>query len=90
MALFMGMPVWWLVEAALADRMRTALKAPAATLPDHKGTRIQPPTARWVCHYCVGRHVRFIPGPGRMRLHLSDAHQYLRQRLGKRYAWLYR
>jgi hypothetical protein len=69
--------------------MRTALKEHAATFPDHKGTRIQNPTARWVCHSFVGMPGLDMPGPGRMIVHRTDEHQHLRPRLGKRYAWFY-
>jgi transposase len=90
MALLLVMTVCLLVYAALAYRMRTALKEHAATLPDQKGTRIQNPTARWVFHSFVGMHVLYIPGQGRFVLNLTDEHQYLLQLLGKRYAWFYR
>jgi transposase len=56
MALLMVMTVCWLVYAALAYRIRQARKDHAATCPDHRGQRIQHPTARWVCHDCVGIH----------------------------------
>jgi transposase len=90
MALLMVMTVCLLVYAALEYRIRTALKAHAATFPDQKGKRIQNPTARWVFHYFVGIHVLFIPGQGLMVLNLTDEHQHLLQLLGKRYAWFYR
>ena len=90
MALLMVMTVCLLVYAALEYRLRTALKEHAATFPDHKGKRIQHPTARWVFHYFVGIHVLFIPGQGLMILHLTDEHQHLLQLLGKRYVWFYR
>jgi hypothetical protein len=77
----------WLVSAAVEYRIRHALKANEATLPDQKGQRIQNPTARGVFHYCVGIHVLFIPGQGLMILNLTDEHQRLLQLLGKRYAW---
>jgi transposase len=68
MALVMVMTVCWLVYAALEYRMRTALKEQAATFPDHKGQRIQNPTARWVCHYFLrnssGPHRRTSPPTG--------------------------
>jgi transposase len=90
MALLMVMTVCLLVYAALEYRLRTALKEHAATFPDHKGKRIQHPTARWVFHYFVGIHVLFIPGQGLMILNLTDEHQHLLQLLGKRYVWFYR
>ena len=86
----MVMPVCWLGYAALEYRIRTALKEQAATLPDHKGKRSQHPTARWVFHSFVGLPVLYIPGQGRMMLHVTDEHLHLRQLLGKRYAWFYR
>ena len=84
MALWMVMTVCWLVYAALASRMRTALKAHAATLPDHKGQRIQHPTARWVFHAFVGIHVLRIPGQPSIVLNLTEEHLHLLQLLGKR------
>jgi transposase len=90
MALLMVMTVCLLVYAALAYRIRTALKVHGATFPDQKGKRIQNPTARWVFHYFVGIHVLYIPGQGLMILNLTDEHQHLLQLLGKRYAWFYR
>ena len=90
MALLMVMTVCLLVYAALEYRIRTALKEHGATFPDHKGKRIQNPTARWVFHYFVGIHVLSIPGQGLMILNLTDEHQHLLQLLGKRYAWFYR
>ena len=90
MALWLVMTGCWLVYAALASRLRTALKAPAATLPDQKGKRIQHPTARGVFHSFVGLPVLFIPGQGRLGLNLTDEPQHLLQLLGKRYAWFSR
>ncbi len=90
MALRMVMTVGLLGYAALAYRIRTALKEHAATFPDQKGKRIQNPTARWVFHYFVGIHGLYIPGPGLLILNLTDEHQHLLQLLGKRYAWFYR
>ena len=90
MARLLVRTVGLLVDAALEYHMRTARKAHAAPLPAQKGKRIQPPTAGWGCHDFVGMHGLSIPGQGRMILHLTDAHQPLRQLLGKRYAWLYR
>jgi hypothetical protein len=37
-----------LVDAALEDRIRTALQEHDATFPNQKGTPVQNPTARWV------------------------------------------
>jgi transposase len=90
MALLMVMTVCLLVYAALEYRIRTALKAHAATFPDQKGKRIQHPTARWVFHSFVGMHVLSIPGQGLMILHLTDEHLHLLPLLGKRYVWFYR
>ena len=90
MALVMVMTVCVLVYAALEYRIRTALKEHGATFPDHKGKRIQNPTARWVFHYFVGMPGLSIPGQGLMVLNLTDEHQHLLQLLGKRYAWFYR
>src|SRR6516164_8061877 len=78
------------VYAALESRMRTALKEHAAPLPDHKGQRLQHPTARWVFHSFVGIHVLFIPGQGLMVLNLTDEPLHLLQLLGKRYVLFYR
>ena len=89
MALLMVMTVCLLVYAALAYRIRQALKEHGATFPDQTGKRIQNPTARWVCHYFVGIHVLYSPGQGLMMLNLTDEHWHLRQLLGKRYAWFY-
>ena len=90
MALLLVLTVCLLVYAALEPRIRTALKAQAATFPDQTGQRIQTPTARWVFHSFVGLHGLFIPGQGLMVLNLTDEHPHLLQLLGKRYAWLYR
>ena len=90
MALLMVMTVCWLVYAALESRMRTALKEHGAPLPDHKGQRLQHPTARWVFHSFVGLHVLVIPGQGLMVLNLTDEPLHLLQLLGKRYVWFYR
>jgi hypothetical protein len=70
--------------------MRHARKDNAATLPDHKGNRIQHPTARWVCHDLVGMHVLRIPGQPYIVLNLTEEPLHLRHLLGKRYVWFYR
>ena len=57
MALLMVMTGCWLVYTALDYRIRQALKDHGAPFPDHKGQPPQHPTARWVCHSCVGIHV---------------------------------
>ena len=90
MAFLMVMTVCLPVYAALEYRIRTVLKEQEATFPDQKGKRIPNPTARWVFHYFVGMHVLYIPEQGLMMLNLTDEHQHLLQRLGKRYAWFYR
>ena len=90
MALLMVMTVCWLVYAALEYRLRTALKAHGATLPDPKGKHIQNPTARWVFHDCVGIHVLRIPGQPYIVLNLTEEHLHLLPLLGKRYVWFYR
>jgi transposase len=90
MALLMIMTVCLLVYAALAYRIRTALKAHGATFLDHKGQPTQTPTARWVCHSFVGMHVWFIPQQGLIVMNRTEEHQRLRQLLGDRYAWFYR
>jgi hypothetical protein len=69
--------------------MRAALKEHEATFPDHKGQRIQNPTARWVFHYFVGIHVLRIPGQPSIVLNLTEEHLHLLQLLGKRYMWFY-
>jgi transposase len=90
MALLLVMTVCLLVYAALQYRIRPALKAHAVTFPDPKGTRIQYPTARWVCHYVVGIHVLYPPQQGPIVVNLTDEHQHLLQLLGNRDAWFYR
>ena len=90
MALLMVMTGCLLVYAALAYRIRTALKDHEETCPDHKGKPTQPPTARWVFHSFGGIHGLYIPGQGLFVLTLTDEPLHLLQLLGKRYAWLYR
>ena len=90
MALFMVLTVCLLVYAALAYRIRNALKANEATFPDQKGTRIPHPTARWVFHSFVGIHGLCIPGHPSIVLNLTEEHLHLLQLLGKRYVWFYR
>ena len=84
MALLMTMTVCLLVYAAWEYRIRTALKDHGATLPDPKGQPTQTPTARWVFHYFVGIHLLFIPQQWPIVINLTEAHQHLRQLLGKR------
>ena len=77
MALVMVMTVWLLVYAAVASRMRTALKTQQATFPNHQGQAIQHPTARWVFQYFVGMHRRCTPGAWPLGLNLNDEQQHL-------------
>jgi hypothetical protein len=70
--------------------MRRALQEHGATFPDHKGQRIQHPTARWGFHDFVGMHVLSIPGQGLLILKLTDEHLHWLQLLGKRDGWFYR
>jgi transposase len=57
MALLMVMTVCLLVYAALAYRLRQALREHDETFPDQKGRPTPRPTARWVFHVFVGMHV---------------------------------
>ena len=92
MALLMVMTVCLLVYAALAYRIRNALKEHGATFPDQKGQRTQNPTARWVFHYFVGIHLLLLPDLRQwpLVLNLTEEHQHLLQLLGDQYAWFYR
>ena len=90
MAWRMVMTVCVLVYAALEYRRRTGLKDHEATVPDQPGKRLQHPTARWVCHSCVGMQLGRIPGPWPRVLNLTAAQHHLRHLLGDRDAWLYR
>jgi transposase len=74
MALLMAMTVCLLVYAALEYRLRKALKAQQATVPNHKGHPIQPPTARWVFHYFGGIYLLLMPGHWPLVLNLTDTH----------------
>jgi transposase len=89
MALLMVMTVCLLVYAALEYRIRKALKDHEATFPDHKGKRIQHPTARWVLHDFVGIHWLCQAGQWLMVLNLTEEHQHLRRLLGKPYMQFY-
>jgi transposase len=89
MALLRVMTVCLLVDAALEDRLRQALNDHEATFPDHKGKRIQHPTARWVFHDLVGIHVRCQAGQWPMVLNLTAEPQHLLRLLGKPYMQLY-
>ena len=90
MALLRVLTVCLLVYAALAYRIRAALKDPAETLPAQQGQRIQNPTARWVFHYFVGIHVLCPPQQWPIVVNLTEEHQHLLQLLGNRYTWFYR
>jgi transposase len=83
MALLMVMPVCLLVYAALADRLRPALNARQATVPDQPGRPSQPPTARWVFQDFVGMHLLLMPEEWPMGLHLTDTHEHLLRLLGQ-------
>jgi hypothetical protein len=89
MALLMVMTVCLLVYAALADRLRQALKAHQATFPDHKGKPVQNPTARWVFHSFVGMHLLRVSGQWPLGLNLTEEHGNLLKLLGKPYMQLY-
>jgi transposase len=89
MALLMVMTVCLLVYAAWEYRIRQELKNHAATFPDHKGKRIQHPTARWVFQYFVGLHMLCQAGQWPMVLNLTEEHQHLLRLLGPPYMWLY-
>jgi transposase len=91
MALLMVMTVCLLVYAALAYRLRTALKEQDATCPHQQGQPVQHPTARWVFQDFVGIHVLRIPGQwDSIVLHLTEGHQCLLPLLGKPSTRLYR
>jgi len=90
MALLMVMTVCLFVYAALAYRIRTALKEQEATFPNQKGQRVQHPTARWIFQYFVGIHLLCLPGQWPVVLNLTEEHRHLLQLLGKPYERLYR
>jgi hypothetical protein len=89
MALLRVMTVCRLVYAALEYRICQARKDHEATCPDHKGQRIQHPTARWVFHDVVGIHLLCQAGQWPMVLNLTEEHQHLRRLLGKPYMQFY-
>jgi hypothetical protein len=89
MALVMVMTVCLFVDAALAYRIRQALKDHAATFPDQKGKRIHNPTARWVLPYVVGIHLRCQAGQWPMVLNLTAEHQHWLRLLGQPYMRFY-
>jgi hypothetical protein len=77
------------VYAALEYRIRKALTDHETTGPNHTGTPVQNPTARWVSHDVVGVYLLLISWPWPQVLHLTEAHQHLLQLLGKPYARFY-
>jgi hypothetical protein len=89
MALFMVLSVCLLVYAALAYRIRQALKAHEATFPDHTGKRIRNPTARWGLHYFVGIHLLCQAGQWPIVLHRTAEHQHWLRLLGQPYMQFY-
>lgn len=89
MALLMVMTVCLLGYAALASRIRRALKARQATFPDHKGPPIQNPPARWVFQSLVGIHRLLMPGAWPLVLNLTDTHAHLLRLLGQPYEAFY-
>ena len=89
MALLMVMTVCLLVYAALAYRIRQALKAHEATLPDQKGKRIPKPTARWRFHYFAGIHLLWQAGQWPIVRNLTEEQQNLLRLLGQPYMRFY-
>lgn len=89
MALVLVMTVCGLVDAAVAYRMRQALKDHGATFPNQTGNPVQNPTARWGFHDFVGMHLRLIPQQWPIVVNLTEEHQHLLQRLRDRYAGFY-
>ena len=83
MALRLVMTVGLLVYAAVADRLRQALKDHAATFPDPQGKRRQQPTARWGLPDFGGIPWRCQAGPWPLGRHLTAAHQHLRRLRGQ-------
>ena len=70
-------------------RIRHALKAHNATLPDQKGKPGQNPTARWVLHDFVGIHLLSVSGQWPLGLNLTEEQCNLLKLLGKPYMPLY-
>jgi transposase len=89
MALLIVMTVCLLVYAALACRIRQALKKQDATCPHQKGQPVQHPTAVWV-FYFVGIHLLLLPGQWPLVLNLTEVHQQLLRLRGNLYERLYR
>jgi hypothetical protein len=77
MALLMVVTVCWLGYAALEYRIRQVLSVHEATFPDHKGKRIQHPTAHWVLQYFVGIHLLCQAVQWPIGLTLTEEHQHL-------------
>ena len=89
MALLMVMTVWLVGDAALEDRLRTALTAQQTTCPNHTGQPIQHPTARGVFQSWVGIHRLFMPGEGPLVLNLTAMHEHRLRLLGPPYQAFY-
>jgi hypothetical protein len=86
MALLTVMTVCWLVDAAIEDRIRKALKDHYATFPHQQGQPGQQPTGRWVFQSCGGIHVLRIPGPwDLLAVNLTEQPLQLLALLGKSY-----
>jgi hypothetical protein len=85
----MVMTVCLLVYAAWEYRLRTALKARQATFPNHKGQRIQTPTARGVFQSLVGIPLRLMPGAWPLVRNLTETHAHLLRLLGQPYKAYY-
>jgi hypothetical protein len=82
MARLMVMTVGWLVDAAVAYRIRHARNDHEATGPDPQGQRSHHPTARWVFHDVVGIHLRCQAGQWPMVLHRTEEHPHWLRLLG--------
>jgi transposase len=89
MARLMVMTVCVLGYAAVAYRLRQALKDHEATLPDQQGKRLQHPTARGVLHCFMGIHWLYQGGQWPMVLNLTEKHQHLLRLLGPSSMWFY-
>ena len=89
MALLMVRTVCLLVYAALASRIRQALRDHEATCPNQTGQPIQNPTARWVFQYCGGIHLLLRPGEWPVVLNLNETQEHLLQLLGQPYKAFY-
>jgi transposase len=83
MALLMVMTVCLVGYAALASRLRTALKDYGATFPDQQGKPTRTPTAGWVFYDFVGIQVLLIPRPwDYLVVNLTAAHHSRLRLLG--------